>query len=53
MIASRMRADLDEYNTEWSVRRYATFLAGVSDKSTLIYGGGFNLILDVGNLSMT
>ncbi|KAI3338230.1 transferase family-domain-containing protein [Ustulina deusta] len=52
IIASRMRADLNESNTEWSVRSYATFLAGVSDKSTLVYGGGFNPMLDIGNSSM-
>ncbi|KAI2642647.1 transferase family-domain-containing protein [Xylaria nigripes] len=52
MVASRIRADLNESNTEWAVRSYATFLAGVSDKSTLLYGGGFDPILDVGNSSM-
>lgn len=51
-LASRLRADLNASNTEWAVRSYATFVAGVSDKSALVYGGGFDPLTDVGNSSM-
>ncbi|KAH6658937.1 trichothecene biosynthesis acetyltransferase [Truncatella angustata] len=51
-LASRMRIDLDASNNEWAVRSYATFLAGVSDKSQLVYAGGLNPTLDVGGSSM-
>ncbi|KAF3766611.1 hypothetical protein M406DRAFT_37368 [Cryphonectria parasitica EP155] len=52
-LASRMRVDLNESNNEWAVRSYATFLAGVPDKSQLLYGGGLDLNLDVGSSAMT
>lgn len=52
-LASRLRADLNASNSEWAVRSYATFLAGVSDKSALVYGGGFDPSADVGNSSMS
>ncbi|KAJ9148364.1 Transferase [Pleurostoma richardsiae] len=52
-LASRMRADLNESNTEWAVRSYATFLTGVPDKSKLVYGGGINPALDIGSSSMS
>ncbi|KAI4235934.1 MAG: hypothetical protein L6R40_006302 [Gallowayella cf. fulva] len=52
VIAAQMRKDLNEANTEHSVRSYATFLAGVKDKSTLAYGGVFNPALDIGSSSM-
>lgn len=52
-LASRLRADLNASNTEWAVRSYATFLAGVADKSALVYGGGFDPSVDVGNSSMS
>lgn len=52
-VASRLRADLNASNSEWAVRSYATFVAGVPDKSTLVYGGGFDPVLDIGNSSMS
>ncbi|ROW11992.1 hypothetical protein VPNG_05258 [Cytospora leucostoma] len=52
-LASRLRADLNASNTEWAVRSYATFVAGVPDKSALVYGGGFDPATDVGNSSMS
>lgn len=53
VLASRLRADLNASNTEWAVRSYATFVAGVPDKSTLVYGGGFDPATDIGNSSMS
>ena len=51
-VASRLRVDLNASNNEWAVRSYATFLASVPDKSTLVYGGGLNTALDVGSSAM-
>ncbi|KAI1190797.1 transferase family-domain-containing protein [Nemania serpens] len=52
-LASRLRADLNKSNSEWAVRSYATFISRVPDKSKLVYGGGMNPLLDVGNSSMS
>lgn len=52
VLASRVRADLNEANTPFAVRSYATFVAGVPDRSTLAYGGPFDTSLDVGSSSM-
>ncbi|KAI9879280.1 MAG: hypothetical protein M1830_009010 [Pleopsidium flavum] len=52
-VASRMRKDLNDVNNEFSVRSYATFLAGVPDKSMLAYGGPFNRDTDIGSSSMS
>ncbi len=51
-IASKMRKNLNEVNNEFSVRSYATFIAGVPDKMTLAYGGPFNRETDIGSSSM-
>ncbi|KAL8665052.1 MAG: hypothetical protein Q9202_002608 [Teloschistes flavicans] len=51
-IATRMRAALNDANTPYSIRSYATFLAGVRDKSTLAYAGVFNPRTDIGSSSM-
>lgn len=51
-IASKMRKNLNDVNNEWSVRSYATFIAGVPDKMTLAYGGPFNRVTDIGSSSM-
>lgn len=51
-IASRMRKDLNEVNNEFCVRSYATFIAGVPDKTTLAYGGPFNRDTDIASSSM-
>lgn len=51
-LASRMRADLEQSNTAWAVRSYATFIAGVPDKGRLVYAGGIDPDLDVGSSSM-
>ncbi|KAI1476059.1 hypothetical protein F4774DRAFT_421070 [Daldinia eschscholtzii] len=51
-IASRLRADLNQSANEWAVRSYATFLAGVADKGSLVYGGGHNPALDIGSSSV-
>ncbi|KAH8799822.1 hypothetical protein F5884DRAFT_863428 [Xylogone sp. PMI_703] len=50
-IAGKLRVDLKDVNNAFSVRSYATFLAGVQDKSTLAYGGPFNRELDIGSSS--
>jgi trichothecene 3-O-acetyltransferase len=52
-VASRLRVDLNASNNEWAVRSYATFLASVPDKTTLVYGGGLNPALDVGSSAMS
>lgn len=52
-ITHRLRADLNDVNNAYSVRSYATFLAGVQDKSTLAYGGPFNRDLDIASSSGT
>lgn len=51
-IASRMRIDLNASNNEWAVRSYATFIAGIPDKTTIVYAGGINFALDVGSSAM-
>ncbi|KAI8964180.1 transferase family-domain-containing protein [Daldinia sp. FL1419] len=52
-IASRLRAELNQSANEWAVRSYATFVANVPDKGSLVYGGGLNPALDVGSSSVT
>ncbi|KAL1642557.1 hypothetical protein SLS58_005325 [Diplodia intermedia] len=51
-IASWLRRDLDEVNTEFCGRSYASFVAGVKDKTQLMYAGGLNPDYDVGHSSM-
>ncbi|KAL8716693.1 MAG: hypothetical protein Q9225_006001 [Loekoesia sp. 1 TL-2023] len=51
-IAAQMRKNLNEANTEYSIRSYVTFLASVKDKGELAYGGIFNPSLDIGSSSM-
>lgn len=51
-LARQLRLDLEEAKTEWSVRSCATFMAGVPDKSKLIYGGITNPRTDVGVTSL-
>ena len=51
-IASKMRKNLNEVNNEWSVRSYATFIAGIPDKTKLLYGGPFNRFTDIASSSM-
>ncbi|GME49754.1 hypothetical protein K505DRAFT_412935 [Neofusicoccum parvum] len=51
-VASRLRRDLDDVNNEFAVRSYASFVAGVKDKSQLLYAGGLNPVTDVGHSSM-
>lgn len=51
-LAGLLRRDLDDVRTEWSVRSCATFMAGVADKSTLLYGGLHNPETDVGGTSL-
>jgi hypothetical protein len=50
-LTHKLRADLNDVNNSFSVRSYATFLAGVKDKGTLAYGGPFNRELDIGSSS--
>jgi hypothetical protein len=52
-LTHHIRADLNDVNNAHSVRSYATFLAGVQDKSTLAYGGPFNRELDIASSSGT
>lgn len=51
-LARQLRQDLDEARTEWNVRSYATFLAGVADKTKLLYGGITNPRTDLGGTSL-
>ncbi|KAF2729910.1 hypothetical protein EJ04DRAFT_568196 [Polyplosphaeria fusca] len=51
-IATRLRFDLDDVNNDFSARSYASFVAGVQDKSQLLYAGGLNPVTDVGHSSM-
>jgi len=51
-VASRLRADLDDVNNDFSARSYASFVAEVKDKSQLMYAGGLNPVTDVGHSSM-
>ncbi|KAI1452559.1 hypothetical protein F4805DRAFT_25060 [Annulohypoxylon moriforme] len=51
-LASRLRHDLEDARTEWSVRSCATFMAGVKDKSKLLYGGLYNPATDIGGSSL-
>ncbi|KEY74372.1 Sat5 [Stachybotrys chartarum IBT 7711] len=50
-LSTQLRKDLDAARTEWSVRSYATFLAGVADKTRLLYGGITNPQTDLGGTS--
>ncbi|KAI0893397.1 hypothetical protein F4806DRAFT_476846 [Annulohypoxylon nitens] len=51
-LAGMLRRDLEEARTEWSVRSCATFMAGVPDKSKLLYGGLYNPATDIGGSSL-
>ncbi|KAI0885867.1 uncharacterized protein GGS22DRAFT_162177 [Annulohypoxylon maeteangense] len=51
-LASMLRSDLEDARTEWSVRSCATFMAGVPDKSKLMYGGLYNPATDIGGSSL-
>jgi hypothetical protein len=51
-LAARLRSDIDEARTEWSVRSHATFLASYKDKNKIIYGGITNPRTDVGGTSL-
>lgn len=51
-IASLLRRDLEEWRDEWSVRSCATFMAGVPDKSQLLYGGMTNPETDLSGTSL-
>lgn len=47
-VAAHLRRRLNECNTSYHVRSFATFLAGEQDKSTITYGGDFNPKSDLG-----
>ena len=51
-LATLLRRNLNEMNTEYTARSYATFLANEKDKTKLAYGGPFNLSTDIGSSSM-
>jgi hypothetical protein len=51
-VTSRMRKNLNDVNTEYAVRSYATYIAGVPDKTTLAYTGPFNRAIDISSSSM-
>jgi hypothetical protein len=38
-IAQVLRRELNQANTPWSIRRFATFMAREPDTSSLLYGG--------------
>ncbi|ROV95549.1 hypothetical protein VSDG_05264 [Cytospora chrysosperma] len=48
-IACRLRADLNAVNNAFSVRSYATYIAGEADKAKVMYGGMYNPDTDVGS----
>ena len=47
-VASRLRKRLNECNTTYHVRSFATFVAREPDKSTITYTGQFNPETDIG-----
>lgn len=47
-IAAHLRARLDETNTAYNLRSFATFVAREPDKSTITYAGKFDPSIDVG-----
>jgi hypothetical protein len=51
-IASKLRKNLNDVNNEHAVRSYATYIAGIPDKTTLAYTGPFNRALDISSSSM-
>ncbi|KAI0173027.1 hypothetical protein GGR52DRAFT_547068 [Hypoxylon sp. FL1284] len=51
-LASVLRRTLDEANNAWSIRSYATFLSGQTDRSRLMYGGPQNPEVDFGVSSL-
>lgn len=52
-VTARLRGALNEANTPFAIRSYATFLASVEDKATLAYAGIFNPATDIGSSSMS
>ena len=53
VITAHLRSDLNEANTPFAIRSYATFLGSVSEKATLAYAGVFNPATDIGSSSMS
>lgn len=51
-VASLLRGDLNEANTEHSARSYATFLASEPDKTKITYAGPFDRGTDIASSSM-
>ncbi|KID81980.1 Chloramphenicol acetyltransferase-like domain protein [Metarhizium guizhouense ARSEF 977] len=47
-VAAHLRARLDETNTAYNLRSFATFVAREPDKSTITYAGTFDPAIDVG-----
>ncbi|KAK3324853.1 trichothecene biosynthesis acetyltransferase [Apodospora peruviana] len=47
-IASHLRKRLNQVNTAYHVRSFATFISKEADKSTITYAGEFNPATDVG-----
>lgn len=51
-IAFKLRENLNEANTEYAIRSYATFLAQEPDKTKLAYTGPFDRATDISSSSM-
>jgi hypothetical protein len=51
-VASKMRKNLNDVNTEWAVRSYATYISQFPDKTKLAYTGPFNRAIDIASSSM-
>ena len=52
-IASEMRKDVSDVNTEYTMRSFVTLIANTPDKSTIAYGATFNPDNDLGMSSFT
>ncbi|KAL3461906.1 transferase family-domain-containing protein [Aspergillus heterothallicus] len=50
--AALLRTKVQEMNTAYSIRSWATFIAGTADKSTIMFAGTFNPDTDVGVSSL-
>lgn len=50
-VAQRLRCDLLAVNNRAYVRSFATWIAGMADKSAISYGGTFNPDTDIGSSS--
>ncbi|KAL2871254.1 putative trichothecene 3-O-acetyltransferase [Aspergillus lucknowensis] len=50
--AALLRAEVQERNNAYSIRSWATFIAGTADKATIMFAGKFNPDTDIGVSSL-